>query len=144
MTTLWRPGITLEELQRRCEHTLSAHLGIQLVELGDDFLRGTMPVNERTRQPLHVLHGGASLAFAETLASLAAAATIDPEHFFCLGQEINANHLRPVPEGSVVSGMARPFHIGRRSQVWGIEILDHAGRRTCVARMTVAVLTRQA
>jgi 1,4-dihydroxy-2-naphthoyl-CoA hydrolase len=142
MKTLWCSGITLEALQRRCERTLSAHLGIQLVELGEDFLRGAMPVDERTCQPLRVLHGGASLAFAETLASLAASATIDAERFFCLGQEINANHLRPVPEGSLVSGTARPFHIGRRSQVWGVDIFDQAGRRTCVSRMTVAVLAR--
>lgn len=113
-----------------------------LVELGDDFLRGTMPVDERTCQPLRVLHGGASVAFAETLASLASSATIDPTRFVCLGQEINANHLRPVPEGITVSGITRPFHIGRRSQVWGIDIFDEAGRRTCVSRITLAVVPR--
>ena len=142
MGALWRSGLTLEDLQRRCDRTLSEHLGMQLTELGEDFLRGTMPVDARTCQPLRVLHGGASVAFAETLASLAATATVDIERFVCLGQEINANHLRPVPEGSMISGIARPFHLGQRSQVWGVEMFDPAGKRTCVSRVTMAVVAR--
>jgi 1,4-dihydroxy-2-naphthoyl-CoA hydrolase len=142
MSRLWRAQVTLEQLQRSCLQTMCDNLGMQITELGEDFLRGTMPVDQRTCQPMRLLHGGASLALAETLASLAANAVVDQALFICLGQEINANHLRRVLEGSTVTGTVRAFYIGVRSQVWGVELCDEQGRRTCVSRVTMAVVRR--
>lgn len=138
--SIWQPGVTLESLRTRAHHTLVDHLGIELTELGPDFLSGTMPVNERTCQPLRILHGGASVAFAETLASFAANAVLNAARFAAVGQEINANHLRPVAEGEIVSGVTRAFHIGARSQVWSIEIMNSRAQRVCVSRITLAVV----
>jgi 1,4-dihydroxy-2-naphthoyl-CoA hydrolase len=140
--SLWRPGSTLAQLSDRSRATLSAHLGIEFTELGPDFLCGTMPVDERTCQPTRILHGGASVVLAETLASLAANLVIDDTRYACVGQEINANHLRPVPVGQIVTGTARAIHIGARSQVWGVEIVNNAGRLTCISRITMAVIGR--
>jgi 1,4-dihydroxy-2-naphthoyl-CoA hydrolase len=139
---IWHEHATLETLLRTGHGTMSEHLGIVLTELGDDFLSGSMPVNERTVQPMRILHGGASVAFAETLASLAAAAVVDPARCVCVGQEINANHVRRAAEGSIVLGTARAFHIGSRSQVWGVDITDSQRRRVCIARVTMAVVPR--
>ena len=139
---IWHEKASLEALALTGRGTLSEYLGIVLTELGADFLAGTMPVTERTVQPQRILHGGASVAFAETLASLAAAAAVDPARFVCVGQEINANHIRAAKEGTVVTGVARPFHIGARSHVWGVDISDPERRRICIARVTMAVLPR--
>jgi 1,4-dihydroxy-2-naphthoyl-CoA hydrolase len=137
-SSLWRPGATLDLLRDRMRRTLAEHVGIELTELGADFLAGTMPVDHRTSQPMRVLHGGASVVLAETLGSLAAnVANRDTTRRF-VGQEINANHLRPVPEGATVTGVARPVHIGRSSQVWSIEIRNERGQLTCVSRLTMA------
>ena len=130
---------TIEEAQATQDGLLSPHLGIRFTEWGDDFLRGTMPVAPYTRQPMGYLHGGASLVLAETLGSVAANFVVDRSKQRCLGQEINANHLRPVPDG-IVTGTARPFHIGARSQVWSIEIRDPAERLVCISRLTMAVV----
>lgn len=121
--------------------TMSEHLGIQVTEVGDDFLRGTMPVLPRVHQPMGILHGGASVVLAESIASIAANFCVDTQRFSCLGQEINANHLRPVERG-LVTATARPYHIGLRSQVWGIEIRDEADRLSCIARITMATVSR--
>lgn len=142
-STIWRPGVTLENLRVRAKDTMVEHLGIEIIELGPDFLSGSMPVSERTCQPMGILHGGASVAFAETLASFAANAVVDAARYACVGQEINANHLRPVPKGAVVTGTTRPFHLGARSQVWGIEIFNERSQRICVARITMAVVDRR-
>ena len=130
---------TLDEVQATQEGLLSPHLGIRFTELGDDFLRGTMPVAPHTRQPMGYLHGGASLVLAETLGSVAANFVVDRSKQRCLGQEINANHLRPVSDG-LVTGTARPWHIGMRSHVWNIEIRDPAERLVCISRLTMAVV----
>ena len=130
---------TIEEMQSTQQGLLSPHLGIQFTECGEDFLRGTMPVAPYTRQPMGYLHGGASLVLAETLGSVAANFVVDRSKQRCLGQEINANHLRPVADGLVI-GTARPFHIGARSQVWSIEIRDPKERLVCVSRLTMAVV----
>ena len=122
---------------------LVAHLGIELIESGLDFLKGRMPVDERTRQPFGILHGGASVVLAETLASVAAAATVDLATKRCVGLEINANHLRAVSSGWVI-GTARPIHLGRGTQVWDIRIADEADRAVCVSRCTIAILDRPA
>lgn len=133
---------SVEVLNAHAPRTLVGHVDIRFIEVGDDFLRATMPVDARTRQPYGVLHGGASVVLAETMGSTGAAACIDQERFQCFGQEINANHLRAVPVGGVVTGTARPFHRGARSQVWGIEIVDEKGRLVCVSRITMALVER--
>ncbi|MEO8465028.1 MAG: hotdog fold thioesterase [Gammaproteobacteria bacterium] len=139
--TLWRPEATLEYMRERMRQTLADHVGIELTEVGADFIVGTMPVDHRTCQPMRVLHGGASVVLAETLGSLAAnAANQDTTRRF-VGQEINANHLRPVPEGSKVTGVAKPVHIGKSSQVWSIEIRNERGQLTCISRITMAAIS---
>ena len=127
---------------QRSQNTLAEHLGIRVTEIGPDYVRATMPVNPHTHQPQGILHGGASVALAETVGSLAANLCIDVTKYVCVGQEINANHLRPVSSG-LVTGTARPFHVGGRSQVWGIEIRDENGKLVCVSRITMAVVERK-
>ena len=139
---IWQPGVTLETCNARSVGTMVTALGITFTELGPDFLRGTMPVDTRHVQPMRILHGGASVVLAETLASVGANCVVDHRTQAVVGQEINANHLRPAPEGEVVEGTARPFHIGARSQVWGIEIVDSRKRLVCVSRITLAVIAR--
>ncbi len=137
---IWHPDVTLDRLRDRLHNTLPEHIGIELTELGPDYLTATMPVDHRTCQPMRMLHGGASVVLAETIGSLAAnAANHDPTRRF-VGQEINANHLRPVPEGSIVTGTTRPVHIGRSSQVWSIEIKNDRGQLVCVSRLTMAAI----
>src|SRR5947209_15535829 len=121
--SIWRSPATPEQLQALSRNTLVDTIGIRITEVGDDYVRATMPVGPSTHQPMGVLHGGASVALAETVGSLAANMCVDSERFRCLGQEINANHLRPVGAG-VVTATARAFHIGGRSHVWHVEIRD--------------------
>ncbi len=142
LTSIWRPDVTLDTLRERTLDTLVSHLGIQITALGPDYMQATMPVDARTCQPLRILHGGASVVLAETLGSFAANAVVDSTRFACVGQEINANHLRPAPVGQIVTGVTKPFHLGARSQVWGIEIMDERGKRICVSRITMAVINR--
>ena len=130
---------TIEDASVSQQGLLAPHLGISFTEWGEDFLRGTMPVAPFTRQPMGYLHGGASLVLAETLGSVAANFVVDRSKQRCLGQEINANHLRPVAEG-IVTGTAKPYHIGARSHVWSIEIRDPADRLVCISRLTMAVV----
>ena len=141
--SIWFASPTVEDANRRMQPVLGGHLGIQFTEFGTDFLRGTMPVEPRTHQPMGILHGGASVVLAETLGSVAANCVVDPAKFYCVGQEINANHLRPVRQGVVV-GTARPIHLGSRSHVWGIEIRDSQERLTCISRLTIAVVDKSA
>ena len=137
---LWRNEITLEWFRERSRDTLASHIGIEFTELGDDFLRGTMKVDARTCQPMRLLHGGASVVLAETLASVAANAIVDVTRFACVGQEINANHLRSVREGQIVTGTAKPIYVGARSQVWSTEIVNERGQLVCISRMTIATI----
>jgi 1,4-dihydroxy-2-naphthoyl-CoA hydrolase len=138
---IWRVSATPELLTERGRTGLAGHLGIRVTEVGADFVRASMPVQERTHQPYGVLHGGASVALAETVGSLAAMMCVEPP-FTVLGQEINANHLRPVASGTVTA-TARPYHLGARSQVWSIEIRDERERLVCVSRLTMAVIERR-
>ena len=138
--SIWRRLQTLEMLNTLGAGTMARPLGIVFTEIGEDFIRGTMPVDERTRQPLGLLHGGASVALAETLGSTGANLCVD-ESRLCLGQEINANHVRSARTGTV-TGTARPLHIGGRSQVWGIDIVDEAGALVCISRLTIAVIPK--
>ncbi|MCX8254167.1 putative esterase [Beijerinckiaceae bacterium RH AL1] len=118
---------------------LQKHLGIELTEAGPDWLKGRMPVDERTRQPFGRLHGGASVALAETLASVASVFVVDRSQKTIVGLEINANHLRGVTDG-FVTGTARPLHIGRTTMVWEVRIEDEAGKAVCISRCTIAVI----
>ena len=133
---------SLDELNQQRLGTLVDALGIQITELGEDFIRGSMPCDERTRQPFGLLHGGASVALAETLGSIAGNLCLDNERFLAVGLEISANHLRPVTRGSVL-GTARAIHVGRQTQVWDIRIEDDEGRMTCISRLTLAVIPKQ-
>src|SRR6185369_8533882 len=114
----------------------------EFTEIGADFLRGRMPVDDRTRQPFGILHGGASVALAETLGSTGAGMVIDRSKYRCVGQEINANHVRAVKDRFVV-GTARPLHLGRRSHVWEISIVDEQDRLVCISRLTMSILDLQ-
>ena len=116
-------------------------LGIEIVELGGRRVVATMPVDQRTRQPFGILHGGASVALAETVASLGASASIDSERFVAVGMEINANHIRPKAEG-IVRATGTTIHAGAKSQVWSIEIVDEQGRLICISRCTLAIVER--
>jgi len=137
--SIWRSPKTIEQLNGAQSGTLIQHLGIRFTEVGADYLRGTMPVDERTKQPFGLLHGGASVALAETLGSIGAMMCVEPEKFLCVGQEINANHVRAVSSG-LVTGTARPLHIGGRTHVWTIEIVNEAGKLVCASRLTMAVI----
>lgn len=139
---IWKQQPDLERLNGFGRGTLVETLGIAITDVGEDFLRGTMPVDGRTRQPFGLLHGGASVALAETLGSLAAWLMLDdPTMQLAVGLEINANHVRAARSG-VVTGTARAEHIGRSTQVWSIRIEDPEGRLVCVSRLTVAVTAR--
>ena len=139
---IWFSEVDLAALNGRHADDINGHLGIEMTACGPDWLEGRMPVDARTRQPMGILHGGASVVLAETLASAAANLCVDPQAAFCVGQEVNANHLRSVTEG-YVTGRARPFHLGRTSQVWSIELRDGQDRPTCIARLTIAVVPRR-
>jgi uncharacterized protein (TIGR00369 family) len=131
----------IAEYRALAPRSLAEHLGIELVELGPGRVIATMPVDERTRQPFGILHGGASVALAETVASLGAWRSVDRERFAAVGLEINANHLRAKRDG-IVTAVGTPVHQGRTTQVWNIEIRDEAGRLVCVARCTMAIVPR--
>jgi 1,4-dihydroxy-2-naphthoyl-CoA hydrolase len=136
---IWKRAVDLAAIAKQHQGTLATHLGIRITEVGGDFVRGTIPVDERTRQPFGRLHGGASVVLAEELGSLAANLCLDPSREVAVGLDINANHTRAAREGSV-TGTARPLHIGRASQVWEIRIEDEADKLVCVARLTMAVI----
>ena len=120
---------------------MARHLGIEITDIGLDYMTARMPVDHRTIQRIGILHGGASLALAETVGSIAASYCVDRESFYIVGQEINANHIRPVRNGFVYA-TATPLHLGKSSQVWDIRIKNDAGKLTCVSRFTVAVLKK--
>jgi 1,4-dihydroxy-2-naphthoyl-CoA hydrolase len=137
--TIWLLPATPEALNAISANTMVEHLGIEFLEVGDDYLSARMPVDHRTIQPAGLLHGGASVVLAETLGSVAATLCVDPAERTCVGLEINANHIRSVRDGHVV-GVARPIHLGNSTHVWEIRIHDQEERLTCVSRLTLAVL----
>jgi uncharacterized protein (TIGR00369 family) len=141
--SIWRRQATLTDLTEASRGTLVEHLGIEFVEIGPDFIRGTMPVDQRTVQPMRILHGGASVVLAETLGSTAANLCVERAGTVCVGQEINANHVRSAHSGRV-TGTARAVHLGGRSQVWSIEIVNEAGQLVCLSRLTIAVIAAPA
>ncbi|MDD1792097.1 hotdog fold thioesterase [Enterovibrio makurazakiensis] len=135
---IWKKNISLEGLNATSANTLVEHLGIQYTAFDEHSLTGTMPVDSRTHQPLGMLHGGASVVLAETLGSLAANMCVE-ENKYCVGLDINANHIRAMRSGQVV-GKATPIHLGATTQVWQIEIVDDRDRLVCTSRLTMAVL----
>ena len=140
---LWNGVPSLASANELSSRSLIGHLGIEFIEVGDDYLIARMPVDNRTRQPLGLLHGGASVTLAETLASWAASLTIDHDQTSCVGMEINANHIRPVTSGWV-TGIASPIALGRTTQVWEIRITRADGELACISRCTMAVIPRRA
>ena len=139
--SIWFQETSIEMLNQIGKNNMIEFLDIQFTEIGDDFLKATMPVNEKTKQPLGLLHGGANLVLAETVASAAANGVIDPHKYYCVGLEINANHIRSVKKG-LVTAVTSPIHIGHTTQVWQINIFNELGKVTCVSRMTASVLSR--
>ncbi|HEV7779885.1 MAG TPA: hotdog fold thioesterase [Chitinophagaceae bacterium] len=143
MSIWFQKGLTLQDFGDLGKNTMSEWLGIEWAELGDNFLKGRMPVDHRTNQPYGLLHGGASCVLAETLGSVASAMVIDQTKFYCVGLEINANHIRSAREG-FVTGVASPLHIGATTHVWDIKIYDEREKLVCISRLTVAVMKRPA
>jgi 1,4-dihydroxy-2-naphthoyl-CoA hydrolase len=135
---IWKKPISVEELHAIHKDTAPEYLGMEFLEVGDDFIRGRIPVDKRTRQPYGLLHGGVSVVLAETLGSCGAAYAC-PEGHRAVGLDINANHLKGATSGWV-TGITRPVHIGRSTQVWQIDMTNDAGELTCVSRITMAVL----
>ncbi len=142
MSIWFKPAVTAAQLQPLINHTLASHLGIEFTEVGENYIKARMPVDERTRQPFGLLHGGASVTLAETLGSIASAMVIDLEQFSCVGLEINANHIRGVKE-NYVYGTATPLHVGGSTHVWEIKIVDSREKLVCVSRLTVAILKKR-
>ncbi|MGO9014519.1 MAG: hotdog fold thioesterase [Dissulfurispiraceae bacterium] len=138
---IWKGKMTVEDLNKRSENTLVQHLGIEFTEIGDDYLKGVMPVDHRTVQPAGILHGGASLTLAESLGSIAGFMCIDREKQYCVGMEINGNHIRPARPGRVY-GVVKPIHIGRKTHVWEITITNQNDKLVCVSRITLAILNK--
>ncbi len=139
MRIWFNQSINISDLQHLGKGTMGDHIGIEWVDVGDDFLKAKMPVDHRTRQPYGLLHGGASVALAETLGSVAAAMVVDKEKYYCVGLEINANHVRSARDG-FVTGIAKPIHLGKTTHVWDIKIYDDREKLVCVSRLTVAIL----
>ncbi|MEP6726539.1 MAG: hotdog fold thioesterase [Bacteroidota bacterium] len=137
---IWfKKDLSIADLALLGKDTMAEHIGIEWAELGEDFLSARMPVDNRTRQPYGLLHGGASVTLAETIGSVAAAMVVDNSKFYCVGLEINANHVRSAREG-FVTGIAKPIHIGASTHVWDIKIYDEREKLVCVSRLTVAIL----
>ncbi len=139
MSKLWFGNPVFDELNKRHQNHIGALIGIEFTELGDDFIKATMPVDARTHQPMGILHGGASVVLAETLGSFASSLIIDPEKYMAVGLEVNANHLRPVKSGYVI-GICTPIHIGGKTHIWDIKMYDDRGKMNCVSRLTVAIV----
>jgi 1,4-dihydroxy-2-naphthoyl-CoA hydrolase len=139
MAIWFKKDLSLADIELLGKGTMGEHIGIEWTEVGEDFLAARMPVDHRTRQPYGLLHGGASVALAETLGSVAAAMVIDNNKFYCVGLEINANHVRGARDG-FVTGITRPIHTGASTHVWDIKIYDERQKLVCVSRITVAIL----
>jgi len=136
---IWITPLDLDDVNKRARNTLSDHLGIEFTEVGDEHLSATMPIDQRTVQPMGIMHGGASCALAETVGSAAANYCIDQTQKVCVGLDININHIRPVRSG-VVTGIARPLHLGKTTQVWEIKIFNEMKQLVSVSRLTMAVI----
>lgn len=139
---IWQIDMTLPLLTDRAKNTMIEYLGIEFVEYGDDFLIARMPVDHRTRQPIGIMHGGASCVLAESVGSTAANCCVDPTQFYCVGLEINTNHIRSIRDGFVY-GMAKPYHLGKSTHVWNIEITNEKKQLISINRLTMMVLEKK-
>jgi len=139
---IWFRNYTLNELNDRPKNHMGALLGIEFTSLGEDFVEARMPVDERTHQPAGILHGGASVVLSETLGSIASNMIIDDSKYMGVGLEVNANHLRPVSSG-FVTGICKPLHIGAKTHVWEIKMMNDRGKMNCISRLTVAIIPLQ-
>lgn len=140
---IWKHTPTIEQINAFSKATLGENLGMEFTEIGDDYMKATMPVDHRTRQPFGLLHGGASVALAETLGSVASQYCIDnPGEYYGVGLEINANHLRSANSG-LVTGIVKPIRVGKSMHVWNIEISDEKDRLVCVSRITIAIIKKR-
>lgn len=142
MSIWFKKDISIDQLNQLSKNNLGEHLGMKFTEIGDNYLKATMPVDDRTKQPYGLLHGGASVALAETLGSVASAMMIDEDKNICVGLEINANHVRSVRSG-IVTGTVTPFHIGAATHVWEIKIHDDKEKLVCVSRITIIILAKK-
>ncbi len=139
--SIWRLNPDIEQLNQIRKNSLVETLGIEIIEIGDDYIKGTMPVDKRTLQPEGKLHGGASAALAETLGSIGSTLCIDMQNYYCVGMSINSNHLRPATSG-YVTGIATPLHIGLTTHIWNIDIQGNQNKLISVSRLTTAILKR--
>ncbi len=140
--SIWRITPDINKVNEISRNTMKEQLGIEFTEFGEDYITAIMPVDHRTHQPMGILHGGASVALAETLGSVGSYLTIDHSHFFCVGLEINANHIRSKKDG-IVTGTAKPIHLGGQTQLWEIKIVDEQNKLICISRLTMAILERR-
>lgn len=136
---IWFTSFTVEDTLQIFKGTLMETLGIEITEITPTSLKGRMPVDKRTFQPMHILHGGASVALAETLGSMASGFIIDTSRYLCVGLGINANHIRPVSSGYVY-GEAKPIHLGHTTHIWSIEIKNEEGKMVCISRLTMSII----
>ncbi|MBL7740614.1 MAG: hotdog fold thioesterase [Chitinophagaceae bacterium] len=142
MAIWFNKSITIEDIKPLGKGTMGEYVGIEWMELGDNYIKARMPVDHRTQQPYGLLHGGASCVLAETIGSIASAMVVDHSQYVCVGMEINANHVRSAREG-YVTGTATPLHLGANTHVWDIRINDDLEKLVCVSRLTVAVIPRK-
>jgi 1,4-dihydroxy-2-naphthoyl-CoA hydrolase len=140
--SIFQQGVTLQQANKMCENTLVSHLGIEFTAIGEDFIEAKMPVDHRTHQPMGLLHGGASVALAETMGSVGAACCLNSSLHYCVGLEINANHIKSARSGFVF-GTARPIHLGKKTQVWEIKITNEQKELVCISRITMAILGKK-
>jgi 1,4-dihydroxy-2-naphthoyl-CoA hydrolase len=138
---IWRTEMNLQAANERSQNTMGEYLGIEFIDFGDDFLTARMPVDHRTKQPAGIMHGGASCVLAETVGSTAGNFCVDINTHYCVGLDINTNHIKSMREGFVI-GVAKPYHLGKTTQVWGIEIRNEEGKLVSVTRLTMAVLQK--
>ena len=142
MASIWYRTPDPAIIDAMSKGTIDEHLGIKITQVGDDYLSGTMPADKRTFQPYGIVHGGANVVLAETLGSIAGAHVIDTNSLLCLGQEVSATHLRPVSSG-MVTGTARPIHLGKRSHVWEIRLENDQGKLSCIAKLILAIVAKE-
>lgn len=139
---IFPPDLSLDYLNQMGKNTMTDFLDIRFTQIGEDFLEATMPVTDKTKQPLGLLHGGANVVLAETLGSVAATLTVDTSSQHCVGLEINANHLKSVRDG-LVRGVTKPIHLGKKTQVWEIKIYNGHDELTCISRITMAIIDKK-
>lgn len=139
---IWHQAYNIKDWEERDRNTIHTSLGIEITEIGDSFVTGKMPIDQRTVQPMNILHGGASVVLAESLGSIGSTMIVDTDKYFAVGQAINANHIRPGIKGWV-HGIAKPIHIGSRSHIWDIEIMNDDQKVVCTCRLTMAIVEKQ-